>query len=89
MSDSPFVGRSDHRCVGAESLRHFAVTVAWGECLVAEGFLFLASCVKFFVSQSDVDCSCGNVDFDNIAVPDKSDIAAVGSFGRDVANGAT
>lgn len=89
MSDSAFVSRCDHRCVGAESLRHFSVTVTWGECLVAEGFLFLASSVKLFVSQSDVDGSCGNVDFDNVAVPDKSDIAAVGSFGRNVANGET
>ncbi len=86
VAHTALVGRCHHRGIGAERKRDFSVAVTGGECFVAVGFLFLAAVSELAVGEAYIDAAGRDVDLDYVSVTDESDVAAVGSFRRDVAD---
>ena len=75
-SYAAFVGGGDGLSVGAEGFADHAVAL--------QGALRTGS--ELLVGELDVDAAAGDVDDDDVAVHDLTDIAAAGCLGRDMAD---
>src|SRR5690606_7352401 len=83
------VGRCCHGRIGQQRLRYDTLTVLGLPGLVAARFHLLAPLGQLFVADGQMNAAIRDIDFDRVAILHQRDVAALGRFGRGVADDQT